>query len=116
MISKEAQIKLAIVSIKIVGQWVPLETISEDLRDSFGVHLTPKQIAAIYRYWRECNKKLTFTEKNEGSFGIEKKKIFKSEKGYGRVCSLYKTDAKTIKRLLDYLYECHLLNKNRSGI
>ena len=109
MISSDIQIKLAIVSTKLVGQWCPLEAIAENLRDYYGVHLSSRQIAAVYAYWRRCG---FSTEMADNEFGgIEKKKQTKNDAGFSRVSSVYKTDAKTIKRLLDFLYKRQLLNK-----
>jgi len=92
MISIDTKIKLAIASTKMIGRMVPLDALAEHLRDSFGVELSDRQIAAIFSQWRKMK------------FKIEKKRHTHTEGGCNRVRSLYRTDAKTIKRLLDLLY------------
>ena len=102
MISADTQIKLAIVSTKMVGKMVPLDSLAEYLRDAFNVDLSDRQIAAIFAYWRKLD------------FAIEKERHTYTDIGCNRVRSLYRTDAKTIKRLLDFLYRRHLLHKKGS--
>lgn len=92
MVSTKIQIKLAIVSTHMIDKKVPLDSLSERLRDNFGVDLSERQIAQVFSYWRKLG------------VDIHKERYNYREMGYTRARSIYTTDAKSIKRLLDTLY------------
>jgi len=99
VVSTEAQIKLAIVSSYMIDKKVPLDSLAERLRDNFGVDLSDRQIAAIFAYWRKLGA------------NIKKERYNYRESGYTRARAIYTIDAKSIKRLLDTLYEVLLTSE-----
>ena len=93
MVSQSAQVKLAIVSINLLKNELPLDAIAEKLRDWFGLELSERQIASVFSYWRRLG------------IPIEHRRFNYSEEGYVRARAVYSIDEpKSIKRLLDTIY------------